>query len=85
MALMDRDGNATMVWTKVAGGYSNVYTSSYVPGSGWGSDTEIDYGGVGANNAYNPQVAMNSEGYTMVVWEQFNSLIRNIYTNLFYP
>lgn len=85
---IDGSGNATAVWTQYDGNpglpattRSNIMSNQYSAGTGWGTDRLVSIGNSG--NAYEPTVATNAEGNTIVVWRQ-STLWRNGTVNLWY-
>ncbi len=72
---VDSHGKATAVWSQ----WSQVYTNTYVPGSGWGGMVSV-YSDNNSQNIY-PQISANASGDTVAVWEQSYGMDWNIYAN----
>ena len=64
---IDDSGNAIAVWDAYSGSTVRIWASRYSGGS-WGTATIVDEDP--SNNAYNPQIAMDSSGEAVVVWGQ---------------
>jgi hypothetical protein len=82
---MDSNGNAIAVWDQYEGTLNrdsiraNRYT---VSGNAWGTAEAIDTGGTGNTGpSSNPQVAMDSNGNAIAVWEQTAGVRSNIRAN----
>jgi hypothetical protein len=66
---MDPDGNAVAVWYQAdATGRFDVWSNRYTPNDGWTGAELIEH--VDAGDARWPQVAMDSRGNAVVVWQQ---------------
>ncbi len=76
---IDAKGNAVTVWQQNTNGQSNIWTNRYSAGSGWGKPALLETSNTG--RAYNPQVASDSDGSTIVVWQQDDGSTPNIYAN----
>lgn len=71
----DSDGDAIAVWEQDDGEYNNIYANRYTAGSGWhatanrieNNDSE------GAGDAGAPQIAIDSDGNAIAVWEQIDN------------
>lgn len=67
---MDNNGNAVIVWYQSDGSVDQVFKSEYRSGS-WTHPTDIDDNiNPDGDNCYYPQVAMDNNGNTIIVWEQ---------------
>ncbi len=75
---VDSSGNAIAVWHQYNGSTYDIYANRYVAGSSWGTADVIE---TGTGNAYSPQISVDSSGNVIAVWEQYNGLTSNIYTN----
>jgi phage terminase large subunit-like protein len=75
---VDNNGNAVAVWEEWAVGseHWSIYSARYTAGA-WGTAKLIDNG---ANPAHNPEVAMDSKGNAIAVWEQFDGAYFSIYS-----
>jgi hypothetical protein len=65
------DGLATVVWRRYSGSEWIVQTRTSDTSSAFGSDLPIDLSEVG-ENAYDPQLAVSSDGSVTVVWRRSN-------------
>jgi hypothetical protein len=77
---MEDDGNAVAVWAQYDGIQFSIY-ANYFDDLEWGTPELIENNDSGS--AYNPQIAMDSAGNAMVVWEQRNGALTNIWVNYF--
>lgn len=77
--VMDDAGNAMVVWIQGSGNLHSLWARHYAVGSGWGAAQLIeadDTGGVSP-----PQLAMDASGNVLVVWQQYNGSVYNIWSN----
>jgi hypothetical protein len=74
---LDESGNAILIWHKP--GY--LMATRYAKGSGWGTSELIGTG----NTADSHQIAINNIGNAIVVSEQQNGIIDNIWANIYTP
>ena len=79
----DPSGNMIAVWVQYDSIQYNIYANRYVVGSGWGTagPIEVDDAGV----AQKPQIASDSSGNMVAVWQQSDGTHFNIYTNRYTP
>jgi hypothetical protein len=63
---VDASGNATVVWHYSDGMKSNIWSSRYAAGTGWGPARLI---GSESRRGTNPQVAVDANGDAVVVWQ----------------
>lgn len=77
----DSAGNAIAVWYQSDGSYNNIYANRYIADSGWGTAVKIETVDGDVND---PQIAVDSSGNAIAVWEQSTgpcfSLRGNLYT-----
>lgn len=78
---IDGGGNAIAVWNQHDGTRSNIWANRYTAGSGWGAAQLIETDDAG--DAQNPQLAFDSNGNAMVVWEQHDGARFNVVANRF--
>ncbi len=78
---IDHNGNAMAVWRQYDGSIYNIYSSRYTPASGWGSSNLLENNNVGTPN--DPQIAFDSNGNAMAVWEQYDGTSYNVYSNYY--
>lgn len=67
MIACSADGTAVAVWVRAAGSIASVWTSRYVPGTGWGTASPIENVD---NYARSASVAMDGNGNAIAVWQQ---------------
>jgi hypothetical protein len=67
---MDANGNALAVWEEQSNGSLYVWANRYVAGQGWGTAHMI---GPNTGKSTNPQVAFDSSGRAIAVWEQIDA------------
>jgi hypothetical protein len=77
---LNPDGYAVAVWYQYGSAHYNIYAKRYVPGFGWEGALEIDNED---QEAFDPRVALNPEGYAVAVWKQHDGSFFNIYGNRF--
>lgn len=82
---IDTAGNALAVWQQHDGAFQSIWANRYVAGTGWGTATLIE---TNAGHAYSsPQVAVDSVGNAIAVWEQLDvtgaTLTYSIWANRF--
>ncbi|MGQ7273870.1 Ig-like domain-containing protein [Marinobacter sp. V034] len=65
------DGSAIAVWIQDDGGADSVWSSRYTPGSGWSQAEAIETSNTVEANY--PQIAIDSDGNALAVWEQADS------------
>lgn len=75
----DTAGNALAVWTQGDGTRYNIWANRYTAGSGWGTAQLIETDN--ASDAGNPQIAIDTAGNALAVWEQFDGTRYNIWAN----
>ena len=73
---MDRIGNAIVVWYQGGGDRYNIWANRYQMGNNWGVATLIETNPV---DALRPQIAMNGNWNTIVVWVQDDGIWTNHY------
>ncbi len=74
----DSSGNAIAVWEQSSGSADLIYANRYAAGIGWGTAEVIE---TGTENAYSPQISVNSSGNAIAVWEQYSGSADLIYSN----
>jgi hypothetical protein len=75
---MDSSGNAFAVWVQLDNVYRlSIYASKYTNAIGWGTIRLLETSNV---DAINPQVATDSNGNAVAVWEQSGSIYANRYS-----
>lgn len=75
---LNASGIAIAVWYQNDGAAYRIYSKHYTVNSGWGAAILLD---TGDGNAVFPQVALNSTGNAIAVWEQSDGITSNIYSN----
>lgn len=76
---MDPGGNATAVWRQFNGTTTSIYANRFDVIAGWGSAEVID---AGVGTALFPDVAMDSSGNAIAVWDQ-GTAVQSIFANRF--
>jgi hypothetical protein len=78
--VLDNNGNAIVVWPQIDGtGITSIYANRYIAGSGWGTPEVIENG---SGDASSPQIAMDSSGNAIAVWQQEDGTgVYSIYAN----
>ncbi|MBI5055613.1 MAG: hypothetical protein HZB61_03225 [Nitrospirae bacterium] len=77
----DSSGNAIAVWEQWDGSTYSILANRYTSGSGWGTPELIETDDTG--DASRPQVAADSNGNAIAVWEQWDGSTNNIWANQF--
>lgn len=75
----DGSGNAIAVWHQVEGSLTSIWANRYVAGTGWASATLIESDIAGS--AQFPQIAVDSAGNAVAVWEHAQGARVNIWAN----
>jgi hypothetical protein len=67
---VDANGNAIVVWAQLGQttGF-RIHAKRFLVDSGWQNEETISDTNA-ADNAYDPQIAMNATGFAVVVWNQ---------------
>ena len=77
---VDASGNALAVWYQFDGMRDNIWANRYTASTGlWGTATLIETNNAGVAN--NPQIAIDSSGNALAVWDQFDGTRNNIWAN----
>lgn len=79
----DANGNALAVWSQTNGTRSNIWANRYTAGQGWGTAQLIEDDNAGG--AYDPRIAVNSNGNAIAVWEQTAGSQRYFLVNRYTP
>jgi hypothetical protein len=74
----DNAGNALAVWQYYDGTRFRIWSNRYTAGSGWGIASQISFNFAG--DAVNPQIAMDSAGNALLVWQQSDGTRFNIWS-----
>ena len=77
---VDSSGNALAVWVQNDGPRYNIWVNRF-NGSSWGTAELIETDNAGS--AYNPQIAFDSTGNALAVWDQSDGARYNIWANRF--
>ena len=80
---IDTAGDSLAVWQQSNGLRDNIWANRYTAGSGWGTAELIEANNAG--DATNPQIAVDSVGDALVVWQQSDGLHNSIWANRFTP
>ncbi len=76
----DKNGKAIVVWAQNDGTRSNIRASLFSSGS-WGGSTLIESDDAG--DAEEPQIAFDNAGNALAIWQQFDGVRYNVWTNRF--
>ena len=77
---MDSSGNAVAVWQQSDGTRNNIWANRFVPGLGWATAEIIETDNAGDANF--PQIATDSTGNAVAVWQQSDGTRNNIWANV---
>lgn len=77
----DNHGNAIAVWQQHDGRHWNMWSNRYISGKGWGMPQLIAKNNRG--DAQKQQIAMNSHGNAIAVWQQSDGKRLHIMSNFF--
>jgi hypothetical protein len=77
---VDSAGNAIAVWYQDDGIRFNIWTNRF-DGAAWGAAELIETDDTG--EAYDPQIAVDGAGNAIAVWDQYDGIRFNIWTNRF--
>ena len=78
----DAGGNALAVWRQYDGTRSNIWANRYAAAtSNWGTAVLIETDNSG--DAFSPQIALDTSGNALAVWEQSDGTRSNIWANRF--
>ena len=80
---VDPSGNAVAVWYQDDGTRDNIWANRFTPTAGWGAAEPIETDNAG--RASSPQVALDSNGNAVAVWQQWDGTRFNIWANRFTP
>lgn len=75
---VDSSGNALAVWQHFDGTRTNIFANRYTAGSGWGTAGLLE---TASGTASKPQVAFDSSGNALAVWQQDDSFSTSIFSN----
>jgi hypothetical protein len=78
---VDVSGNATVVWEQSDNGVSSIWTNRFVPGTGWGTPSQIQTRTAVTGDAFAPHVAVDAFGNALAVWQQFEGGLFEIWSN----
>ena len=77
---MDADGNAVAVWEQSDGIRTNIWTN-FFDGISWSTAELIET--VNAGDAEAPQIAMDTDGNAIAVWNQYDGTRDDIWANTY--
>ena len=77
---IDRSGKAIVVWVQSENNTERIWAIQYTSSKGWGTSQIID-SNPGLENTSFPHVAINSSGYAIAVWVQYNGTVNRIWAN----
>lgn len=78
---LDGSGRAMAVWSQDDGSLRHIWVNRYTPGAGWGTARILQ--GDTTVRAGSPALAMDRQGYAMVLWLQSTSSNNDLYANRF--
>jgi len=73
------DGSATAVWARSDGGPVGIWANHCSGDGDWGTPSGI--GQDGSGDARSPQVGVDDQGNAIVVWEQFDGSVFDVWSN----
>lgn len=73
------DGSATAVWARSDGGPFDIWANRCSDDGEWGTPSGI--GQEGSSDARSPQVGVDDQGNAIVVWEQFDGSVYDVWSN----
>jgi hypothetical protein len=76
---VDSSGNALAAWYQSDDTRFNIWSNRYIVGSGWGTAELIETNNAG--DAQSPQVAVDTAGNAITVWQQSDGTRFNIWSN----
>jgi hypothetical protein len=76
---IDAQGHTMAVWEQFDGKRYNIWANRRLAGSGWGVAQLIETDNAG--DAFNPRVAMDSQGNAVAVWQQSDGMHTHIGAN----
>ncbi len=74
----DGSGNAFAVWDRFDGASTNIWANRYIAGTGWATAQLIE---TDTGTASKPQVAVDTSGNAVAVWQQHDGTRFNIWAN----
>jgi hypothetical protein len=80
---MDNNGNAIIVWQQSDGSRQQIYMREYRAGNWSPVPALTSRFSPSGQDAYNPQVAMDNNGNSIVVWEQNDGTTANTYSQIY--
>ena len=78
---LDSNGNGIAVWQQHDGTRNNIWANRYTAAGGWGSAALIESDDTG--EAYLPQIALDSNGNGIAVWDQWDGTSHNIWAGTY--
>lgn len=76
---LDSNGNAIAVWYQFGTTHTDIWTNRYTAGAGWGTAALLETNDAG--DAWDPQIALDSNGNAIAVWTQSDGLHNKIWAN----
>ncbi|MEK7747941.1 MAG: M12 family metallo-peptidase [Nitrospirota bacterium] len=78
---VNANGNIMAIWQQADKKRNDIWARSFVPGTGWETSVLIETNDTGT--ALFPQVALDSEGNAIAIWQQANKKRMDIWANRF--
>ncbi|MGD9962600.1 MAG: hypothetical protein AB7S97_01680, partial [Thermoplasmata archaeon] len=80
--VVDRSGNATVLWMQFLSGQGHIWSCRYVVGEGWDAEEEIEgY----AQSVSSFDAAVDDSGCVVAVWSQWEGTHLNVSANRYVP
>jgi hypothetical protein len=76
---MDKNGNALIVWQQFNGANAHIYKSEYRNNTWSHPASWADKMSPDGQHAYDPQIAMDNNNQSIVVWKQYDGSANHIY------
>lgn len=78
--LYTNSGNTFAAWIQEAsnGQTASLWINRYIPGSGWGTEQQLD---TGLEYADDHAISINTDGEITAVWEQYDGGLNNLWAN----
>ena len=80
---IDTSENVIAVWQQYDGEKNNIWANRYTAGSGWGTPEMIETDNSGSANK--PQIAIDTRGNAIAVWQQNSNKEFSIWANRYVP
>ena len=78
---LEYNGNAIAVWREYDGSVDSIWANRDVAGKGWGTEQHMEVSNAVGHSAYDPQIALDSNGNAIAVWRQYDGSVDSIWAN----